>query len=434
MSILRVWICAIIITWAQTTTANNIKTEKWLTENGMQVIFYRAMEVPMLDINLAFAAGSAYDGDHYGLSSLTSRMMDQGSAGQNATTIAQSLADVGAQYKVELNKDMVVFSLRTLVTADALSQSSKVFAQIINHPDFPDSVFSQEKKQQLMTIEQQQESPEETAQLQFFQSLYQNHPYAHSVNGSNETVNTISKSQVIAFQKRYYVAKNGILVIVGAIDSNTAHQLAKQISKDLSEGQRASALPKATPLTKAQTVNLPFPSSQTMIRLGQIGIDHHDPDYFPLIVGNYILGGGILVSRLIIEVREKQGLTYGIDSQFVPMEGKGPFLISLSTKNQQTPKALEIIQQVLREYINQGPSEDELKAAKQYLMGSFPLSLSGNQNIANLLMRIAFYHLPDDFLEQYTARINAVTTEQIKRAFTSHINPNQLLLVTVGKS
>ncbi|VEB33152.1 zinc protease [Legionella sainthelensi] len=434
MRIFSACIMALMISLSHTVTANTFKTEKWKTKNGVQVVFYQAMEVPMLDISLAFAAGSANDGPQYGLAALTSQMMNQGNSGQEATTIAETLADTGAQYHVEINRDMAVLHLKTLVSKDQLMKASTTFTQIINHPDFPDEAFSREKKQQLLAIEQRQESPEEVANLNFFKTLYQQHPYAHSVNGTSETVKAIDKNQVIEFYKRYYVGSNAVLVMVGAITSQTAHQLADQLTQELPKGQPAPAIPKAQQLTQAQAINIPFPSSQTIIRLGQIGIDHHNPSYFPLIVGNYILGGGLLVSRLAIEIREKRGLTYGIDSQFIPMPGIGPFLISYSTKNQQTKKSLEIIQKTLDSYINDGPSSEEMEAAKQYLTGSFPLSLSGNRSIATILLRMAFYHLPDDFLDNYTARINSVTSEQVKNAFKKQVHPDKFLLITVGQS
>ena len=156
-------IIALMLGLSQTGMANTFKTEKWITSNGVRVIFYPAMEVPMLDVSLAFAAGSAYDGNQYGLSALTSHMMDQGNAGQDATAIAETLADTGAQSSIETTRDMVVFNLRTLVAPEALAQSTHTFSQIINHPDFPDEGFDREKKQLLMAIEQVQESPEEIA-------------------------------------------------------------------------------------------------------------------------------------------------------------------------------------------------------------------------------------------------------------------------------
>ncbi len=427
-------ITTLIILFSQSVCSNSFKTEKWLTKNGVQVVFYQAMEVPMLDISIAFAAGSAYDGVNYGLSALTAHLMNQGNAGQNATAIAESLADTGAQFNAETSRDMSVFSLRTLTQKEALQQSTKVFTQIINHPDFPDAAFKSEKQQQLMAIEQVEESPDDVAIISFFQTLYQTHPYAHPVNGTQPALSQISRKQVIDFYKQYYVSNNAVLVFVGALESKEAHQLAEQITQELPQGKPADAIPKATPLNNAEQINIPFPSSQTVVRLGQIGIDHHNPNYFPLVVGNYILGGGTLVSRLAVEVREKRGLTYGVDSQFVPMPGEGPFIISLSTKNDQATNALDITHDTLDSFISSGPSEEELESAKKYLTGSFPLSLASNRNIAGLLLRMAFYHLPENYLDTYVDRINAVTHAEIRQAFKEQVNPNKLLLVTVGQS
>ncbi len=434
MKILNTCLMALIISLCSPAQATSFKTEKWQTANGVRVVFYPAKEVPMLDVSLAFAAGSSYDGAHYGLSSLTGHLLNQGSAGQDATAIAEALADTGAQFSVENSRDMLILNLRTLVSKDALAQSSKTFAQIINQPDFTDDAFVREKKQLLMAIEQSHESPEDVADRAFFKALYQQHPYAHPVNGTTKSLNAITKKQVADFYHRYFVGQNAVLVMVGDINSETAHQLADQFTGNLPKGTPAQPVAQAAPLPQAEHVNTPFPSSQTMIRLGQIGIDHQSPHYFPLMVGNYILGGGSLVSRLAIEVREKRGLTYGVESQFSPMPGEGPFLISLSTRNQQAKQALDVIQKELHTYISNGPSEQELNAAKQYLTGSFPLSLASNRSIATLLLRMSFYHLPDNYLDTYVDRIKAVTKDEIKQAFQQQVNPDKLLLVTVGQS
>ncbi len=434
MRIFSTLITAAVIGLSQHTFANTFKTEKWQTKNGVHVVFYQAKEVPMLDISLAFAAGSAYDGNQYGLSALTSHMINQGNSGKDATAIGQALADTGSQFDTETSRDMVTLNLRTLTSKEAMDQSINTFSKIINHPDFPNEVFEQEKKQQLMAIEQAEESPDEVANIHFFETLYQQHPYAHPVNGTITTVNAINRQQVLNFYKQYYVAGNATLVIVGAIDNSKAHQIAEQLTQELPKGAPATTIEKANQRTKAEDIHVEFPSTQTVVRLGQIGIDHKNPHYFPLMVGNYILGGGSLVSELAIEVREKRGLTYGISSQFTPMPGNGPFIISLSTKNNQTAEALKITKQTLRQFVNEGPNQEELKSAKQYLTGSFPLSLGTNRAIASVLLRMAFYHLPDDYLNKYVDHINAVTIEDVKQAFKQQVNPDTLLLVTVGRS
>lgn len=413
--------------------ANSFKTQQWQTTNGARVVFYQAMEVPMLDINIAFAAGSAHDGKQFGISTLTTNLMNQGSAGMDATKIAESLADTGAQYSGETSRDMVVLSLKTLTKPDAMKQAIETFVSIINKPDFPEDAFKREKSQQLLAIAQVQESPDDVANHILFKKLYLDHPYAHSINGTKETVNALDAEQIRNFYKQYFVGSNAVIVMVGAIDTEKAHQLAEQLTTNLPKGQPAPAIPKAVPLKASEKITVDFPSSQTILRLGQIGIDHHSPDYFPLLVGNYILGGGALVSKLSLEVREKRGLTYGITSQFMPMPGEGPFIISFSTENKEAATALKITEDTLASFIKGGPSDKELLAAKQYMMGSFPLSLSSNASIANMLLRIAFYHLPNDYLDNYVAHINAVTREEIKQAFQKTIHPNTMLVVSVGK-
>ncbi|KTC64506.1 zinc protease (peptidase, M16 family) (plasmid) [Legionella adelaidensis] len=413
--------------------AKTFPIKKWQTHNGAQVVFYPANEVPMLDVSVAFAAGSAYDDDSFGLSALTARLINDGSNGMDASTIAQKLADTGAQYQVTNNRDMAVFNLKTLSEKTALNKAVEIFSIMISKPDFPTESFNREKNQQLIRISQRDEAPDQMAEQVFYKALYQKHPYAHSINGEKETVSKISNEEVRDFYKQFYVSKNAIIVLVGAIDEDQAHQIAEKITKDLPPGAHASSIGPADPLAEEMNIEIQFPSSQTVIRMGQIGISHQNKNYFPLVVGNYTLGGGVLVSRLSEEVREKRGLTYGVYSQFLPMPGLGPFIISLSTKNQQAQTAIEVTRKTLTSFLKSGPTDKELEAAKKYITGSFPLSLASNQSIAELLLRITFYNLPEDYLDTYIENVNKVTTDQIKHAFQELINPDKFLQVTVGQ-
>lgn len=423
-----------VLLLTQSVFATQFHTEKWLTSNGARVIFYQAKEVPMLDVSLAFNAGSAQDQQDFGLSNLTAQLLNQGNAGLDATAIAEKLADSGAQFGAENSKDMVVFNLRTLTTPEALQKALGTFSTIINHPDFPKDALEMEKKQLLMAIEQTKESPDEIANQVFFKKLYQNHPYAHAINGNPTTLASLNRDKVVRFYKQFYVANNAILVMVGDIDSKKAHALAEQLTKEMPKGNAAISVPKAEPLSNQEKIAIDFPSSQTIIRLGQLGISHEDPNYFPLLVGNYILGGGSLVSRLSQEVREKRALTYGVSSEFAPMFGQGPFLISLSTKNKEADNALAVTQDTLQRFINEGPGDEELAAAKQFITGSYPLSLASNRSIATLLLRAAFYHLPDNYLDTYVQQINAVTKEQIQHAFQQQLHASRFVLIKVGQA
>lgn len=406
--------------------------ERWKTDNGVPVVFYQAMEVPMIDISMAFAAGSAYDQSQFGLASLTTQLLNEGNGGESATAIADDLAAQGSQYRSETLRDMAVYSLRSLTAPESLEVSVDRFTRIISAPDFPEDAFKHEKNQILAAIEQEKETPDNVAMETFFNLLYKNHPYAHPVNGTQQSVANIRRNDVVSFYKTYYNRNNALIVMVGALPKERAKQIANQISKPLQDGVKAPAIAKAPDLKHQETQHVAFPSAQTVIRMGQPGIDHQNPDYFPLMVGNYILGGGSLVSLLAHEVREKEGLSYGVSSQLVSMPGRGPFIIGLSTRNKQTQQALAITQQTLSDFIKNGPTEEQLKAAKAYMTGSYPLSLTSNRDIASLLLRMSFYHLPDNYLDTYIQNVNKVTTSEVKQAFQKYIHPDRMVLVTVG--
>jgi zinc protease len=419
-----------ITTAAFATPATTI--ERWKTIQGTPVVFYQAMDVPMLDIHVAFHAGSAHDGAQFGLSALTTRLLNQGNAGLDAGTIADQFAEVGAQYVSESTRDSIILSLKTVSEPKARFQAINTLRRVMGHPDFPKDAFDREKNQQRLAIQQVQDSPDAVADITFYQALYRDHPYAHPIDGTEPTVNALRRQDVQQFYNQFMVSQNAVIVLVGAIDKSTAVQIANDLMHDLPLGQKAPPTPRAKALPEEMNIEVPFTASQTVLRLGQLGIDHKDPAYFPLLVGNYTLGGGNLVSWLATELREKRGLTYGAYSQFIPMPGLGPFTIHLSTKQTKTQEAQTITRETLLRFIQSGPSEQELIAAKSYLTGSFPLSLASNRNMAHVLLSMAFYELPNDYLDTYIKRIQAVKREDIQRAFQQHLMPKRLLDVQVG--
>ena len=427
--ILSIWFCVCNLATAGTSQP----ITRWKTKQGIPVIFYQAMDIPMLNIHLAFRAGAAYDGQQFGLSALTTHLLNEGNDGLSADAIANQLAETGAQFSTENNRDMVILRLKTLTEEKALKQATHLLARMIKHPDFHKTAFEREKKQQYMASQQLLERPDEVANQTFFRALYQAHPYAHPINGDVKTLHAITHHDVQHFHHTFFVAENTTLVLVGALSPADAKLLAENLTENIPKGKKAPHISNAKPLHEAMDVKVPFSSSQTILRLGQLGINHNNPDYFPLLVGNYTLGGGALVSRLANELREKRGLTYGVHSQFVPMPERGPFIIGFSTKNAQAETADILTRDTLKAFVKTGPSEAELKAAKQYLIGSFPLSIAGNHNLASMLLKIAFYDLPENYLDTYTDNIAAVTQAQIQSAFQKNVQPNHLLQIMVGK-
>lgn len=420
--------------WISNSFALSGKIERWRLENGTRIVFHQTMQVPMVDIEIAFAAGSAYDGQDYGLGELTASLIDEGNGRYSANQIADAFAKTGAQFQAEATRDMAVLHLRSLSATHQLNSAIETLKLVVNEPNFNQSDVMRQKKLILMGIKQNNESPDEVANNLLFRKLYPHHPYGHAVEGTAETVSSLGPQKIRKFYERYWTGQNAVMVIVGALSAEQAHNIAQQVMGNLPAGQKAPPIPKAQALVSAETVRQPFPASQTVIRLGQIGITHNDPDFFSLLVGNYILGGGTLVSRLGLEVREIRGLSYGVNSRFIPMPGIGPFIIGLSTKTNQTKEAVAVTKDTLSRFLTDGPTTEEVLAAKQYLTGNFNVSLSSNNAMANTLLRIAFYDLPEDYLEHYIHNIEQVDIKDIKRAFDKIINPKKMLLVEVGQT
>jgi len=262
--------------------------------------------------------------------------------------------------------------------------------------------------------------------------VYGAHPYANPTRGEPESVQALTREAVHAFYQRYYVANNAVVAIVGALTDTEAKTLAEQLLKQLPAGEQAPPLPSVAQLTAAKTLNVSHPSTQTHIWLGQPGKSRQDPDYFPLYVGNHILGGSGLVSTITQEIREKRGLAYSAYSYFMPMQEVGPFVASLQTQNAQKDKALTILKNTLNDFVSNGVTAAQLEAAKKNLTGGFPLRIDSNRNILNYIAVIGFYNMPLDHLIKFNERIEAVTAEHIKTAFQSHLQLDKLVTVMVG--
>lgn len=411
-----------------------LTAESWQTENGMKVVYYPAHQVPMVVLQMGFQAGSSQDGSEFGLASVTNQSIGEESASGDATWIADQFADVGAQFSTSVDRTMARFKLKSISKKDALMPAVNNLADLLANYRLSEKTFNWLQQQQLVAIKASQQNANAVANLVFFQSLYGKHPYAHSVYGTPETVKAINPEKVNSFFNNHYGAKGAVLVLVGDLDKTTAKQIATKLSTSLPKGEGQNVVVKASQHKNGRVVKRSFPSSQTIIRMGQLGIDYHSADLFPLKVGNYILGGGMLVSRLAFEVREKRGLSYGVSSEFVPMPAIGPFVISLSTKNSQAGQAVDVTKEVTDRFLKQGPSEQELKEAKQYLVGSFPLSLSSNDKIAAMMLRLYFFSLPNDFLETYRDKVQAVTAEQVRKSMADQLKPERMLRIEVGQT
>lgn len=259
--------------------------------------------------------------------------------------------------------------------------------------------------------------------------MYPSHPYGLTATPS--TLAAITREDVERHYRARYVAAGAAVTIVGDLSIDAARALAEQLTSRLAPGSDV-ALPPPAPPASGETVRVAHPSTQSHVLLGEAALARDDPDYFPLLVGNYILGGGGFVSRLMTEVRSKHGLAYSVYSYFYPFAQRGPFQVGLQTRRDQANEALKRVRDVIAEFVAKGPTETELKAAKKSLIGGFPLRIDTNRKLLEQLAVVGFYRLPADWLDTYPARLEAVTLDQVRSAFARRIATDKLATVVVG--
>ncbi len=406
--------------------------QNWQSEKGASVYFVEAKELPIVDVQIIFDAGSARNGEQAGLAGLTNSLLDEGAGGRTADQISQGFDDLGANYGASAGYDSASVSLRSLSDPVILGPALENLARVLVNPDFPEGALARQKNRALVGIRSKQQSPAALANDAFFAEVFKGHLYAVPSSGTEESISALQRNDVINFHKNYYVVKNATIAIVGDLTKAQAKTLIEKLLKDLPAGEKPQAIPPVQELEKSAIVQIDHPSTQTHIKVGQTGIKRGDADYFALYVGNHVLGGGGMVSRLFAEIREKRGLSYDANSYFSPMRENGTFAANLQTRTDQTKEALAVLQKHLRIFIDNGPTEAELEASKKNITGGFPLRLDSNSKVIGYIGMIGFYNLPNDYLETFNANVNAVTVDQIKDAFKRRLSPDKFVTVTVG--
>jgi len=421
---------ALVLLWPLP-AASGPKIESWQTPNGARVLFVAAPELPMADVRVVFDAGSARDGARPGLAALANELLTEGAGPWSADELAARVEAVGASLGSDSLRDMAYVSVRSLTEPKALDVAVETLAAVVAAPRFEAGDIERLRNARLVSLRQQEQSAGSVASKAFYRTLYGDHPYASDPDGTSESVTAITREALQEFHRRYYVARNAVVAIVGALDRAQAEALAQRVTAPLPAGERPGTVsePRA-PAPGEHPVT--FPSTQTHIYLGQLGMARDDPDYFPLLVGNHVLGSSGLVSLLGEEVRNKRGLSYSVYSGLLPMRQTGPFMAVAQTKNSQTAEALAVIRQTIADFVKDGPTAKQLDDAKRNLTGGFPLRIASNGKIVEQLAVIGFYDYPLDWLDTYVAKVDAVTVEQVRDAFRRRIDPNRAIVVVVG--
>lgn len=416
--------------------------QKFETKAGVPVLFVRTTALPIVDIDLRFNAGSARDGnireDGFGIANMTATMLEQGSKSLNENEFTRAVETLGVNLNSSAYKDMFIVSLRSLSDDKHLLPAVDLMTQMLNRPAFDAEILARNKARLLVGLQQQKQDPNSLASIAFNEALYGEHPYAHPSVGTLDSVPTIERKELIDFKNRYLVAANASIAMTGNLTLSQAKKLADDITTDLPVGQAAATLPEPKPLSKAQHIHIPFPSTQTTVLMGQLG-DKRATDAIAqqkqtnFAVGNEVLAGGDFNARLMTEIRQNLGYTYGISGSMSPMLARGPYQIGFSTRNDKARAAIDASLDVINDTLDNGITSTEMRLTTDNLKNSFPMGFASNAGINSLLGMMNFYQLPNNYLSNYVSRIEQVRLPDVNETMRDTLKPDNFLIVTVGQ-
>jgi zinc protease len=412
--------------------------QKWQQPSGAQVWLVESPSLPMVDVEVDFDAGARRDpADKSGLAGITADMTSKGIAARDGepaldeNQLGEAWADLGASFGGGAGEDRMSFSLRSLTYPELLDKAVHLAGRELGEPSFPENVWQRERQRLIASIREANTRPGTIAARAYGQAVYGNHPYGYDTN--EESVSRIGVQDMRDFYRILQPCRAKVS-IVGAVNRQQADEIARALLAKLPNGtcQPLPVVPEVPALTAPLERHIPFTSAQAHVLIGQPGYKRQDPDYFPLLVGNYILGGGGFVSRLTEEVRQKRGLSYSVYSYFSPGLHAGAFTIGLQTRPDQAAEAVQVSRDVLRRFMADGPTEAELKAAKDFLIGGFALRIDSNRKLLDNVANIAWFDLPLDYLDTWTKQVQKVTSAQIKAAFARKLQPDRMVTIVVG--
>ncbi|AXA33583.1 M16 family metallopeptidase [Francisella adeliensis] len=399
------------------------------TINNTNIYFEQANSIPMLDIALNFRAGSAFDGKLNGLADLAVGLFGTQTKTSSEEELINKITDIGASIHAETSKEYFSIKIRSLSDENILVKLFEILEEIFTQPDFNEDILAREKLQTTTHIKYLYNQPNYLASLEFSKNLFRDNPYSHPTIGHIETIEKITVKDIKDFYDTNICANNTNICIIGDIDNTKAQNLASTLISFLPVGNKNIENSTQHSVSKT-TITKIFASKQTSILMGhQLFLDIDDSLYFPLKLGNEILGGGGLNSLLFNKVREELGLVYNVGSSINLNPDYGSFVISAQTSNPEL--ALKTINDVYTDFISSNIDEETLCNSKKHIEGTHLLGSVRNSSRLSMMSSIANKDLALDFFDTYVDNINKVSSTDIKNAFIE-VQKNQMLTVMVG--
>jgi zinc protease len=383
------------------------------SDKGIKAWLVEDYSVPIISIRFAFAGGSTQDpAGKEGLANLMTGLFDEGAGELDSDAFQERLDDAGAEMRFNASRDSLYGSMRTL--ADRKTEALELLRLAIEKPRFDAAPIDRIRSQIVAGILGNAKDPETTAQFAWAKALYGDHPYARRDEGTLETLTAITAEDLRAFHKRIFARGNLTIGVVGAIDAATLKRELDSLFGALPAEPSLETVVKVEPKLN-QEIRVPYDLPQTSLQLAYPGIERDDPQFFAAFLMNHILGGGTFTSRLFDEVREKRGLAYSVDSSLVNHEYSSGLVISTATRSDRAAETLAIIRAEVKRMAEKGVTEEELEAAKRYVIGAYAINnLDTSRGIANTLVELQIDQLGIDYIERRKGQIEAVTAADVQ--------------------
>lgn len=409
------------------------RVQAWKTEAGTAVKFVEARGLPVVDVVLRFRAGTVQDTEHPGLAALTLSMLDEGSQQYTATEQASHLERLGAVFDKQIRLEHATLSLRSLSTPAVLGPSLALFTDLVARPAFLAPALDKIKQQLLQSNASREQRPVSRARSETLRHMFSGHPYGSSLGSSEEALAAVTPDDLRTFHQRAYSASNLELVVVGDLSFAQAQALSHQISQALPQRWSATDLP-AVPAATGTTLKVEQPGASSAVLLAlPLNVPANDPQFPALELASEVLGEG-LESRLMVELRQRRGLTYGVQTRVSPLRAGGLFTIEWQIAPAHVEGSLELVVDLLRDFIEQGPTQAELQVARKQREGQLLRSVAQNKGLAALLADLTHKRQPDDYLNTYIERINRLTPANVRAAMQRHLDLSCIVQVSVGPS
>ncbi len=419
--------------------------QHWTQPSGARVYLVESHTIPMVDVQIDLDAGRRRDPPaQTGLASVMAGQMASGmrahpqsqglyAQAMDENQIGEAWADLGASFGGSAGADRMSFALRSLSDPDLLDKAVALAARQMAHPAFPEAVWQRDRERTSAALRESLTQPATLAQHRFAQAVYGHHPYG--LRTTPETLSRIAVQDLQNLHAQSLQACRAVVSVVGALTRAQADALVTRLLfmwPNTSACQPLPPVPEVAALAQAQSLHVPFGSAQAHVLMGQPGYKRSDPDFFALLVGNHILGGGGFVSRLTEQVREKRGLSYSVYSAFAPGLHAGAFTVGLQTRPDQAAQAVAVAKEVVQGFVREGPTPAELQAAKSNLVGGFGLRIDSNRKLLDNVANIAWNQLSLDHLDSWTRQIERLSTADVQRAMARVLQPERMVTVVLG--